>query len=337
MTEIGVAVGTGALLLGGSIVSTYLSHHMTRDDSGFYIGKKYVFGEEYTSIIDDMLMKNPNVIINSELIELGRHLPGVGNHYFYYDHESIVRWFFRICFTKKKEVIVDRIIYNYICWVGVFGDKTFDKALTFINSIDINTLRTISIDTAPMIPRILYGKKLCHESKRHQTTVLDHIISHFTEDNNYNTKLIISGERGTGKTYIGRLLKKRLDDLKYTSLLFDDFNPSSVGVNIQELILNKASISTPVIIIIDEIDKAYDQVTTEETVYDNRLQYTRNKQSFNNMLDVISDTKYVIAIYTTEKSIDQLNENVEHRSFFRHGRVDFFVNMTSTESTITNN
>lgn len=240
-------------------------------------------------------------------------------------------------FYKKREVIGEKIIFTYVCWVGYFGAETLEGALSYISNIDADMIKTISIDTASIIPRLLYGKKLCKEAKANQINILDHIINSYNENKSYNVKLIIHGERGTGKTYIGRLLKKRLDSLNYNAQLFDDFDPSSTGVNIQELILNKASISTPVIMVIDEIDKAYDKITTQETVYDNRLQYTRNKQSFNGMLDLVGDTKYIIAIYTTEKTLDQLRENEEHLSFFRQGRVDFFVHMTATDSTITVN
>ena len=51
------------------------------------------------------------------------------------------------------------------------------------------------------------------------------------------------------------------------------------------------------------------------------------------MLDNISDAQYVTAIYTTELSPERLYAHEEWRSFFRPGRVDFFIKMTEETST----
>ena len=55
------------------------------------------------------------------------------------------------------------------------------------------------------------------------------------------------------------------------------------------------------------------------------------------MLDAIDNTKYVIAIYTTEKSpITLANSNEDFKSFMRPGRVDLFLEMTLNNCAITN-
>jgi hypothetical protein len=54
-------------------------------------------------------------------------------------------------------------------------------------------------------------------------------------------------------------------------------------------------------------------------------------------LDNLSDTKHVITIYTTEKSYEELQSIERIKSFIRHGRVDFFINMTADKSTLIEN
>jgi len=327
------------VILGTSLAVAYISQQLNKEDALVFFQKKYTFGEEYTGIIDDMIIKDPRAEVGSIHTELDRRIPSIGNHYFYYksDMSFIEKYLYYVRFVKKREVIVDRIISTYTCYVGLLNQGTFDNALTYINNIDTDMVRTISIDLAPMIPRLLYTKKICGLPRPNQITALDHIIRNYTPDKNHNVKVVVTGMRGTGKTYIARLLKKRIQNMNLNPQLFDDFNPDSVGVNIQELILNKATNITPVIMVIDEIDITYNRVFAEKQLYDNRLQYTKDKQSFNNMLDVISDTKYVIAIYTTEKTIEQLQGNEEHLSFLRRGRVDFFLTMTDTECTMVEN
>lgn len=99
---ISATFATGALLLGTSIIGTYISQQLIKEESWCYY-RKYVFGEEYTNMIDDMLMKDHRALVNDRLLELGKERPAVGDHYFYYDPTTYSRWLYRICFTKKEK------------------------------------------------------------------------------------------------------------------------------------------------------------------------------------------------------------------------------------------
>jgi hypothetical protein len=334
-------VGTTGLFLAGSVIAPYISQEISRNEDFFNIfEKKYSFGEEYTKSIDAILMKDERAQVNSVIIELGGTVPNYGVHYYYRfktsEQNLVERYLYCLRFHKKREFIGDQVTVTYHCYVGLFNDVTYENVMSRIKSIDPDLIQTISIDTASHVPRLVYCKKICHPAHARQDIALDHISQLYHKDKNHNVKTIIFGARGTGKTYVGRLLKRRLEKKGMIAYLFDDFNPASVGVNIQYA-LNQASQKTPVIIIVDEINALYNEVTKEKQEFDTRLQYTRNKQSFNNMLDLIGDTKYVVAIYTTELSIEQLNENEDHKSFFRRGRVDFFLNMTEETCTLVQN
>ena len=130
------------------------------------------------------------------------------------------------------------------------------------------------------------------------------------------------------------VLKKKLDaEIPNACVcLYDDFDPSAVGVNVNTMILKYASVTSPVVIVINEVDTFFDQVYVESPMYDTREQHTRGKQSFNNMMDAIASAKHVILICTTELSVEQLRKKKEWRSFMRPGRIDFFVSMTDANS-----
>jgi hypothetical protein len=70
-------------------------------------------------------------------------------------------------------------------------------------------------------------------------------------------------------------------------------------------------------------------VVNEEPNHDPRLQHSRDKKSFNNMMDAIASTRYVIGVYTTERSPAELLAVPEYKSLIRAGRVDLMAMMTA--------
>ena len=119
--------------------------------------------------------------------------------------------------------------------------------------------------------------------------------------------------------------------------LFDNFDPSITGYDINKHVLQYATEESPIILVINEIDILYNEVHTAREYYDPRTPHTKNKLSFNNMLDNIANTKYVITIFTTEKSPDELQTEQINYPFYRKGRIDFFIKMDQFTSTIVDN
>jgi len=301
--------------------------------SGSYdiYNKYYLFPTEFTDIIDSILINDPRGLVGKEIIlSNNNNIPGSGKHYFYWRNNS---WFHYINFEKK---IYENSLPEYICYISPFQTQTFENFLQQLFISMDGSIRVISIDTSLPNPIPMYLTKNCENPRAHQEIILNQIIKHYNCETNTkkNTKFIISGERGCGKTYIARLLKKKMAIEHNTFFhLYDDFNPSSVGCNVSRLVLRNATIKTNVIIIINEIDVIYEKVISNNDVnrHDTRLLHTQDKSTFNNMLDVISDTKHVITIYTTEKTPYQLYEKEEWRSFMREGRVDKFINITNNK------
>ena len=205
---------------------------------------------------------------------------------------------------------------------------------TLLNFIETsNNVNIMSVDTSTDTPQIIPLNKLCGQKKNNQIVAINHIIDHWTVKNNFNTKVILYGKRGLGKTYTARLLKKTIQQLyikeRKNPVLYDDVNPSSIGLNINKQILSSATKLTPAIIVINEIDTIYDKVLSGVEPYDHRLQHSRNINDFHNMLDNIGDCPNVIAIYTTEKDAVDLYKDDKYKSFMRPGRIDFFLHMES--------
>jgi ATP-dependent 26S proteasome regulatory subunit len=144
------------------------------------------------------------------------------------------------------------------------------------------------------------------------------------------------GEREAGKSYTSMLLKKELDK-RYPNTnvrLYDDFNPMSIGVDIQEMSLQYASNISPIVILIDEIDTIFEHVLKDKNDYDPRIKHARDRSTFHKMLDNLGQYHHVIVIYTTEFSPDELyKKNPLYKSFMRPGRIDMAINLTKTRCT----
>ena len=194
-------------------------------------------------------------------------------------------------------------------------------------------IRTISIDTSKDQPTAMWTTKICHNPFPRQEKAIDLIIREWKK-NNHNLKTFIYGERGTGKTYTSMLLKKKLDQQIPNAdvRLYDDFDPSVIGVNIETIALTKASEKSPVILLIDEIDVVFDETIFPKESYDPRIQHSKNSKTFRKMLDNIGNYKHVLAIYTSEKDPYSLaSKKEEFRSYLRPGRIDLCLNMKKTD------
>jgi hypothetical protein len=302
----------------------------------------YHFPKEFTEIIDNMLTHNSRskIGISSISLNLGKNIsgPDLGKHRFYWKPNS---WFHYIYFEKR---MTETGHYDYMCYVSPFQHATFMEAMSVIFASKEDQVRAISIDTSHSIPCPMYIERKYEEPYAYQTQGLDKIIKHYYETKNkkghnvYNTKVLICGEKKAGKTWMGRLLKKKLElDKKQGTQLYDDFNPSSTGSNITRLILQNATVKTNIITLIDEIDTTYRTAIEDKVLnqYDTRLVHTQNKQTLNAMFEVISDKMFMMALYTTELSPHELYANESWRSFFRKGRVDLILHFIKNHESTT--
>lgn len=336
---IAAAVATGAGILTSQISSVTETDYWY-DIYNYY----YVFPEEYTDLIDSMLSDPQYGKLGvTKVMSASRRIPHLGVHY-YYRYRKNERWWFSrnfIGLIKIEEDVGDQKVCYYMCFVSptYWGNKTFEVFGERIFKPNANTVRVVSIDLSQYAPRTMYLTKICRDPKPNQQQIIDFIMARWTPKNDYNVKTVICGTSGLGKTYTGMLVKKHIDNAvpNVSVRLYDDFDPSAVGVNIKNLALKYASITTPVILVINEIDILYDKVFNEEPTHDPREQHTKDKTTFNNMLDALASMQYVITIFTTEKSPEELYANQQFRSFMRPGRVDFFVKMGKNRSTFVDN
>jgi hypothetical protein len=282
------------------------------------------FDTQTTPLIDSMLIKRGH--IRSFMIVGNTMLPGPGTHYYQFSNKF--PFFTSIGFNKRLHPLVQEEKYYYIAWIPPFqyAKNALTDFITLMQRSDMGC-RVISIDTSLHVPAITHLSKMCGSARPHQKVAIDYIMRQYSVTN--NVKCILHGKRGVGKSYTAMLLKKEMERkmVNRTVLLFDDFNPNSIGVNVKTMALARASETTPVIIVINELDRVLNQVTSESTSYDPREQHTRDVQSWNNMMDAISLTPYTILICTTEYD----NLQIKYQSLLRSGRIDHILNIIEND------
>lgn len=298
----------------------------------------YCFPPEFTGLIDEILSSHERGVITQKiLIGENRNKPGIGYHYYYNKVKSkrglLQKYFQYITFEKKEKKINGEVTPYYRCYVGgILMGKQQEILKYVINKLfttNSKQIRAISIDTSSSTAKAIYTTVKYSPPKDFQKIVVDWLIDKYEKSENKNVKVIISGTRGTGKSFLARALKREYEKRNKSHFvkLFGDFDPSNIGVNVKSLVLNEADVNSPVIILIDEIDVIFKDTLRVKNNFDTRTHHTRNKMTFNSMMDAIGDTPNIFMLGTTELSPEELYEIPEYHSYMRPGRNDNFIKL----------
>ncbi len=349
MAEVAFAV---PIIFGAGGMLKSVNNSNTKEDNVFTLqawdpfSDYYKFDKQFNDMIDQLLMDPLHGWLGNKIpVSERSFMPGEGRHA-YYRKKSKYYLIDKnyVNFYKKIKTHNGIEIVTYYCKLSLIA-KLFKKYNAFSQLMKalfrpcINTIRITSIDTSHGDARIYVKNQIYKNPTPLQTIFADFILNYYhSEINNNNIKVFISGKRGSQKTYMGKVVKKKLDDHplskgEISSTLIDNFNPKDIGVNIETMFLSKATRTNPLIILINEFDIIMNYVIDpNKQCFDPRLCHARDKNSFNNFLDNIADTRYCISIFTSETPFAQLTEQHEDfKSFLRKGRIDYLVSMNLEE------
>ncbi len=303
----------------------------------------YKFDRQCNDLIDDLLMDPVHGSMGMKIpISENSFMPGEGLHKYY---KGIVPEFYEIDenfvnLYKKVKTHNGVEIITYYCQVTPITKLIKNNALSYLlkkmYGSTNDKIRITSIDTSHGDPRIYVKNQIYRCPTLIQRTIANTLLNvYFSPTSNFNVKIFISGERGSQKTYMGKVIKKMLDNHvlsngRISSTLVDNFNPKDIGVNIETLMLSKATHNNPLILVINEFDTIMDYVVDpNKQCFDPRLCHAKDKNCFNNFLDNIADTSYCMTICTSETSVGDLkNKHRDFNSFLRKGRFDYYVTMS---------
>jgi hypothetical protein len=258
------------------------------DDVPFWDTRDYyLFPADYTYLIDEILASPYGLMTQQIIMSDTRRLPGEGYHYYYNkktgERSFIDRNFRYITFQKKKKNVNNEEVTYYRCYVGGLlmsqQDILLSSIVTKIFRTNELTIRIISIDTSGQFAKPIYMTEKYHEPQPFQEKAVCDILDLYETNKHHNIKVIMSAKRGTGKTFGTRITKKKYEKRHPSHIvkLYSDFDPTVVGVNVNNLILKEASDISPIIIVIDEIDEVFKDVYREKQNFDPRTLHTKNK------------------------------------------------------------
>lgn len=187
----------------------------------------------------------------------------------------------------------------------------------------------------------LYSMSIEHpiEMRNNQKIALDFIVGVYKQ--RFRGTFLFSGTRGTGKTTTALQLKREIERVFHetTVTLITNFDPSHGGVDISVLALRDVTREFPCVIVINEIEthmgvaaSETDKSVPTTSMDEKRFRHTSDRTTFHDMLDTLAAIRYVIAIFATEKPVEELWAKQEYRSFMRKGRVHGFVRMNHKET-----
>lgn len=323
------AILTGGLGIGANVMMQQAQSENANPYWYDFVHHYVRVSDEFTRDIDNLLLLSKKTRVGPKfLFSSTLSLPDVGKHRYY---SSECRFPGSCIILEKRAMAVgDAISYFYLCivlpcYMGIL--REFMREL-FLSAQ--NTAKVVSIDTS-IFPRLLSMNKICHAACPGQQQAINFILHDYDASVNKNIKVVIFGPVGTRKSYTARVLKKQLDNNRDIACrLYDDVDPTTTGVNIGAMALQHATETSPVILVIDEIDVAFQRAAEGMDSRDPRIMHAKNKQSLNLMLDNIGDFKFVIAVYTTNKTRADLQAIPEYQTFIRNGRVDLWLHMQST-------
>lgn len=329
--------------------SRYLASDYWYDFYHYY----YDIDKQYTTILDDMLLDERRGIISNCRFLNNNFIPAEGIHYYSIsDNAQNNRWLPKILqpgkwiglikytnmFERNAKSDKNDISY-YRAFVPPAAHKAFiNLFIKFVKTGNADSIRVMHIDSAKydteLVPKNDIYKGDCREN---QLIAVKEITDLFEKSKFKSVKVMLSGKRGVGKTYIGKILKKTIDhQYNKNCQLYNNFDPAQIGLDIVTALLVRAKRDTPIILVINEIDVIYERTCDQKDTNDARSCHTKNKSTFNNMLDAIDNTANIIVIFTSEISAKELYKNTLYRSFMREGRIDSFIQVDTDSSVVMN-
>jgi hypothetical protein len=147
---------------------------------------------------------------------------------------------------------------------------------------------------------------------------------------NHRSSIVISGPSGSGKSKFGDFIARQIQlnsKFKIDPTVIKHVDLTSKGLCLDDIITNVPTPINPIILLLDEYDTAINYAIGERKNQTDFSCMAESKPSLLNLLDRLSETKFIVLIATMNESVDALMKNKTTLPFLRKGRFDHHLSV----------
>lgn len=265
---------------------------------------RFADSSDMVSRIDKFITEN----CGSSSCSFGSYIPNTGFH-LYWGYTNVTIFYKYVAITQEGE----KYRYRIYSLTNKNLDEIYDKIITSpLGEVNIHRLIHLTswqhvLNSTPVkVPDIPY---------LYQSRLIDEIFAKFKQGESLTA--LICGDSGKGKSIIPRLLATKY---RVQTMLVEGFHPTIPGVSFTHHILSKRNPDTLILLLIDDIELAFQKANSEEAIPNENTCHAYNKAEMCSLIQQLKDTPNIITICTT---IIPLNKMIEdYGEYLRPGRFD---------------
>lgn len=256
------------------------------------------------------------------------------------------------CISRTRSLNVSEPGNGYhilVCWTLMMfhrqchGRSDVEYTIYAVRDADLTWLRSrISTQSSISVHKMVSLNSYDHHIVEVPVTISDGSIDEYPYQTNlldtlmatHNDRarlVLICGEPYTGKSSIARLLYMRFAQKGVVPFLLEGFNPKNPGLSFVKHVLGYSRPrNVPIIILLDEIDKAMEYTRGERQETSNSISHAQDKTEFCNFLDLLRDIPGLIMIGTSNVELDQLL--ADYPEYLRKGRIEIHATFIRSDA-----
>lgn len=282
--------------------------------SSYLLSKREV-RQPYTRIVDTYLV-NHNIC---KKLSFGDNIPEDGYYYGWIDNHT----YSIFCVFRKKTKRFNEPTVKYNIWTRTDDAMEIVRRNIFPIECDQNivTVHRVSSSTAWECDLISDRVIIPSTPYEFQTHIMTEMYNYYVAHNKSCTSLI-TGPPRIGKSVIARLFMRYLMDKHIDVMVIEGIDPTQPGQNIDKLIHQNIDSNNVLIILIDEIDIAFEKAEsgTSDQQQSTYTCYAQNKSKMNKFLDHMCELPNTFVIYTCNSTICILEKAYSH--YVGKGRIN---------------
>jgi hypothetical protein len=155
-----------------------------------------------------------------------------------------------------------------------------------------------------------------------QMEIMEKTLESYHSNRNKNVIIYVYGDVGLGKSTIGYLMAEKLG-----GYVVANFDPTTPGLIIDDVIWDQPTIYSPCVLVIDDFDISVKHTIRDKSdkSHDSAISHAENKSTLTSLMDRLRNTPYLVVLLTSNHM--SIHRESDFSAFFREKRIDFIFNI----------